>query len=264
MFKQTLQIVLIIILANCYEALASDASSRFIGTHEKGWHWYEAMPVEEEQKEEEKKPEEISSEPSKQPQKKTPSEVVASYRKQLENLLAKAWIEPTPQNILNYQRMQKDMVDRSKVFSDVWMETVFLNPSLDNTIANPVNQKGRHIQLDLEKNQTVDTIKGLSQEYGLFFFFSSNCEFCHQFAPIVKQFSEKYGWEVLPITLDGGSLEEFPNAQRDNGLFSQWNTEVLPALFAVNPNTGHVIPIAFGLTGIDQMEIRIMKLVHKK
>jgi conjugal transfer pilus assembly protein TraF len=261
MFKQTLQIVLIIILANCFEGVASDASSRFIGTHAKGWHWYEAMPVEDEQKEDEKKPEQISSEPSKQHQKKTPSEVVASYRKQLENLLAKAWIEPTPQNILNYQRMQKDLVDRSKVFSDVWMETVFLNPSLDNTIANPVNQKARHIQLDLEKKQTVDTIKNLSQEYGLFFFFSSNCEFCHQFAPIVKQFSEKYGWEVLPITLDGGSLEGFPNAQRDNGLFAQWNTEVLPALFAVNPNTGHVIPIAFGLTGIDQMEIRIMKLV---
>lgn len=162
---------------------------------------------------------------------------------------------------MNYQRMQKDMVDRSKVFSNVWMETVFLNPELDNTIANPVNQKARHIQLDLEKKQTVDTIKNLSQEYGLFFFFSGNCEFCHQFAPIVKQFSEKYGWEVLPITLDGGNLEQFPNAQRDNGLFAQWNTEVLPALFAVNPNTGHVIPIAFGLTGIDQMELRIMKLV---
>lgn len=69
--------------------------------------------------------------------------------------------------------------------------------------------------------------------------------------------------DVLPITLDGGSLEQFPNAQRDNGLFKEWNTEVLPALFAVNPKTGHVIPIAFGLTGIDQMELRIMKLVGK-
>jgi hypothetical protein len=37
----------------------------------------------------------------------------------------------------------------------------------------------------------------------------------------------------------------------------------MPALFAVNPNTGHVIPIALGMTSIDQMEIRIMSLVGK-
>ena len=176
------------------------------------------------------------------------------------------WIHPTPQKIKAYQEMQKDMVDRSKNFSEGWMKNVFLNPELDNTIVSPVNQKARHVQLDLQKQQVTNTIQGLASEYGLFFFFSGACQFCHEFAPIVKKFSEQYGWQVLAISLDGGKLDDFPNSQPDNGLFAQWQQgdqgQVMPALFAVNPQTGHVIPIALGMTSIDQMETRIMSLVE--
>jgi hypothetical protein len=38
----------------------------------------------------------------------------------------------------------------------------------------------------------------------------------------------------------------------------------LPALFAVNPKTGDVVPVAYGLTSLDQMENRIMTLLKDK
>jgi conjugal transfer pilus assembly protein TraF len=248
--------------------VGSQNSFSYYQNHEKGWHWYEIQELEDRNQEVGTK--DIQKEqPQKQalPQKpKSPKEIVASYREELENRLADAWMHPTPHKIKAYQEMQKDMMDRSKTFSEGWMQNVFLNPGLDTTIANPVNQRARHVQLDLEKQQIKATIQSLAKEYGLFFFFSGGCEYCHQFAPIVKQFSEQYGWSVLPISLDGGQLEVFPNAQPDNGLFEQWQQgghKVMPALFAVNPNTGHVIPIALGMTSIDQMEIRIMSLVGK-
>ena len=68
---------------------------------------------------------------------------------------------------------------------------------------------------------------------------------------------------MITISQDGESLEEFPEAEPDNGLFAAWKVEVLPSLYAVNPNTGHVLPIAFGLTSLDQMEERIVTLVQK-
>lgn len=251
------------LLLSLIGVMFSSLNAQYYQNHEKGWHWYEVHPIEEEKKEE--KP--AQSDDSKSSKARSPSEVVADYRKELENRLADAWMHPTPHKIKAYQEMQKDMMDRSKNFSEGWMQNVFLNPDLDNTIANPVNQRARHVQLDLEKKQIKATIQGLAKEYGLFFFFSGACEYCHQFAPIVKHFSEQYGWTVLPISLDGGQLEVFPNAQPDNGLFEQWQQggkgQVIPALFAVNPNTGHVIPIALGMTSIDQMEVRIMSLVGK-
>jgi conjugal transfer pilus assembly protein TraF len=248
------------------DAASQHLSAQYYQNHEKGWHWYEQQILED--RDQESEADHVKEQPSEKSKSKTPKEIVASYREELENRLADAWMHPTPRKIKAYQDMQKDMMDRSKNFSDGWMQNVFLNPDLDNTIANPVNQRARHVQLDHQKKQVTQTIHELAAEYGLFFFFSANCEFCHQFAPIVKQFSEQYGWRVLPISLDGGQLETFPNAQPDNGLFEQWQQgeqrKVMPALYAVNPNTGHVIPIALGLTSIDQMEIRIMSLVAKR
>ena len=87
------------------------------------------------------------------PSRKSPKEIVAEYREELENRLADAWMHPTPHKIKAYQEMQQDMVERSKTFSEGWMKNVFLNPALDNTIANPVNQQARHVQLDLQKKR---------------------------------------------------------------------------------------------------------------
>jgi len=223
--------------------------STFFKDHARGWHWYESLPVPEE------------GEPQKEKATpKTSSGLVKAYREELENRLHHAWVEPTPQNVKSYQEMQKDMMDRSKVFSHVWLQNVFRNPELDHTIVSPVNQQARHLQLDLKKEQARNTIKTLSQDHGLFFFFAGDCPHCHTFAPLVKRFSQMYGWEVIAISVDGGRLAEFPDAQNDNGLFMACEVKVLPSLYAVNPLTQSVLPVAYGVTAMDEMETRIMAL----
>ena len=220
----------------------------------RGWHWYESLPVIDEEEAESQKA--IS---------KTPSQTLKAYQDELEKRLHTAWVSPTSKNIQAYQEMQKDMVDRAKLFSTRWMQNVFSQPELDHTLVSPVNHQARHVKIDQEKQKIHQTIQGLSQEYGLFFFFSSDCLYCHQFAPIVKQFSQLYGWEVMAISLDGGSIADFPEAQPDNGLSQIWDIKSLPSLYAVNPRTQEAVPIAQGLTSLDEMETRIMTLIgdHK-
>lgn len=253
--------------------LASPAHTSFFGEHERGWHWYEPVPTCEEPAADEDTPE--SRDAQKQNHRpKTPSDLIKAYREELENRLHAAWVYPTPQNIKAYQEMQKDMMDRSKVFSTVWLQTVFQNPELDHTLISPVNQRGRHLQIDLEKNRTFEVIKGLSQTWGLFFFFSNDCPYCHQFAPIVKKFASSYQWEVIAIQIGDSSAigtnnqddisKLFPNVQPNNGLFQAWGIKVLPTLFAVNPKTQEAIPVAYGLTSLDEMENRIMTLLGDK
>lgn len=239
----------------------------FFQEHARGWHWYEPVSIFEDSKEElveeEKAREKIS------PQSKTSSELIKAYREELEARLHRAWVYPTPQNIKFYQEMQKDFMNRSKIFATVWMQNVFQNPELDHTLISPVNQQARHLQIDLEKERINGTIKNLPESYGLFFFFSENCPYCHQFAPIVKRFAESYDWKVIAISVDAdasgrGSIAEFPNAEVDYGLFEMWGLKALPALFAVNPATKEAIPIAYGLTSLDEIENRIMKLLGAK
>lgn len=243
------------LLALSFLTSASHADS-FFKDHARGWHWYESMPVAKEENPSQTQPENTAT-----PSPKTPSELVKAYREELENRLHRAWVDPTHKNIKLYQEMQKDMMNRSKVFSHTWLQTVFQNPDLDHTLVSPVNQHARHLQLDLEKERTHKTIKALSEENGLFFFFAGDCPHCHTFAPIVKRFSEQYGWNVIAISVDGGALLEFPDAQKDNGLFQAWEVKVLPSLYAVNPATKTVIPVAYGVTAMDEMENRIMTLI---
>ena len=263
MFRQPLPILFLslTLLIGMAPAFASHAT--FYNDHAKGWHWYEQLPIQEEDKEEKEKPkkEGQTTASAKKPSKpRTPTEIVAAYKKELERRLHQAWLHPTSDNVRAYQEMQMDMMNRSTQFSNTWMDNVYRSPQLDHTISHPVNQKARHIELDLEKQKTRQLIQGLSKSYGLFFFFSSHCAYCHAFAPTVKQFSKDYGWDVLAISVDGGKLDDFPGAVPDNGLLQQWDVQALPALFAVNPQTEHVIPIAYGMISIDEMETRILKL----
>lgn len=232
----------------------------FFNDHARGWHWYESVPMLEDQLEEKLEDEKTAEKT--QSQIKTPTVLIKAYRQELEARLNKAWIYPTTQNIKSYQEMQKDLMNRSKIFATVWMQNVFQNPDLDHTLISPVNQQARHLQIDLEKERTRKTIQQLSQTYGLFFFFSSDCPYCHQFAPIVKRFADNYDWKVIAISVDGGKLKEFPDAQSDNGWFEVWGLKALPALFAINPSTKSAIPIAYGLTSMDEMENRIMRLLE--
>lgn len=231
----------------------------FFGDHSRGWHWYETLPLPPEEANAEEEDSQKRDTPSPAPQK-SPREIVKAYREELENRLNAAWLSPTPANLRSYQEMQKDMLDRSNDFSTSWIQNVFQNPDLDHTLVSPVNQQGRHLQIDLEKQRMASIIQNLSQNYGLFFFFSSDCPYCHQFAPIVKRFAQTYGWDVIAISVDGGSIAEFPNAEPDNGLFQTWDIKALPSLYAVNPQTQEAIPIAHGLTSMDEMENRIMTL----
>jgi conjugal transfer pilus assembly protein TraF len=237
---------------------ALNAWGDFYAQHNQGWHWYEPLP------EPEKAPQKSTTEQSKAPTVGTATKQVEAFKKELETRLHKAWLNPTPANIYAYQVIQKEMTDRARQFSHIWMQNVLTKPELDHTLTSPVNQMARHVYYDAETKRIHSTIQGLAASYGLFFFMSGSCAYCERFAPIVKQFVQTYGWKVLAITVDGATLEEFPQALPDEGLMTQWNVRVLPSLFAVNPTTGHVIPVAFGLTSIDEIEQRIMTLITEK
>lgn len=66
--------------------------------------------------------------------------------------------------------------------------------------------------------------------------------------------------EVEYYSIDDGSTPEFPQAAPDNDLAQAWNIKTLSFLYAVNSQTQQVIPIAHGLTSMDEMENRMIVL----
>ena len=117
--------------------------------------------------------------------------------------------------------------------------------------------------LDQQKENMDRQIRALSKTHGLFFFYSSQCSYCKEFAPIVKSFAQKYHWEVLPISMDGKILPEFPKSRVDNGTAKTLGVQFVPTLLAVEPKRGKVFPLSYGMSTHDQIEDRIRVLIIK-
>lgn len=250
---------------------AVKAEASFFEKRAEGWHWYEDRCdtcVEEQEDSPPRKsplpeglnPDKLHPERGTRETKSlplTPTEEIEAQRKALEGQLHAAIINPTKENITAYLILQKALMDQSQRFAESWKEVVMRTPSLDETLAHPVDQNARHVYYAERNKNLAKRIKALSQEYGLFFFFKETCAYCHQLSPLIKRFSQKHGWSVLPISMDGGTLPEFPDAKRDNGISKRLQIAHIPALVAIHPTTGKLIPLAYGLVSESEIEDRI-------
>lgn len=242
-----------------FSAFADEDKKSYFDEHEQGWHWYKATPEEKPEVEKDSK-----QNPLEKAKSLTPMEELKQYQKRLEEAKALAVMHPNRENIAQYQYLQYEAMERAQKFSTIWMENVFKNPELNYARISPTSQNARHIYLQEQTKKKEQKIHELSKTYGLFFFFKNGCAYCDAFAPIVKKFSEKYHWEVLAISEFGERNELFERNVKDNGLAQTWGVKMYPSLFAVNPKTGHVIPISDGMISIEEMEDRIMVITQEE
>jgi conjugal transfer pilus assembly protein TraF len=138
------------------------------------------------------------------------AEQLAAISKQLEELKARAILEPTPENISHYIAFQREQLDRASSFADMWQRTVWQNPDLDYTLQRPVSQLGKRTWLDTRNADRERVLSQISQRYGVFYFYSSACAACETFGPIMRSVSDRFGLTVMAISLDGGPTRAFP------------------------------------------------------
>jgi len=155
-------------------------------------------------------------------------------------------------------RNKKKWVDKSANFASIWSHLLLSNPNLDETvIGRPVSRYGLqfHKAQALEKREQL--IAGLAENQGLFFFYEGRNPASEHIASVVQNFSKKYGWEILPISVDGEVLDELPQSKKDNGIAREMGVKVFPALVIVDPKKNTATPIAYGLISTDKIEENI-------
>ena len=100
--------------------------------------------------------------------------------------------------------------------------------------------------------------RALARDHALFFFFRSDCPYCHQFGPYLSEFEAKFGLTVVPISVDGGPLlPAFPNPKIDNGIARALDVREVPALFLVEPHSGRIVPIGYGVLSESELLERL-------
>ncbi len=228
--------------------------SSYWGDSERGWHFYE-----------DPEPEPVAppkaapaSAPKSEPNK--PPEIVQFERlqKKLEEYRNIAIINPTEPNVRRYMELESKVVGQASLFADVAQRVAWSTPELDPTLqGRPVNAKAlevfEHDQLETRSRSIAE----LGKEHVLFFFFRSDCPYCHAFAPTLEAFQARHGIQVIPVSMDGGGLPNFPHPRRDNGIARTLNVAQVPAVFLAQPFTGKITPIGFGVLSESQLLERI-------
>ncbi len=230
--------------------LAAEVHSEASFYHKKaeGWFWYEELKKELEKRD--TKNDDCLAEQ----QPLTPTEQILEQRKTIEQKLHQAIIMPSIENIKSYLTLQRALMNQSQRFAENWQKTLLYHPELDETRIHPVNQRARHLYLASEDSRKTEKSKQLAKDYGVFFFFEGSCIYCQAFSETLKHFSEKYGFSLLPISLDGQPLSALPEFKSDNGLAEQFNIATVPSVIALHTKTKALIPLAFKMISLSELE----------
>lgn len=229
----------------------------------RGWHFYEEPEI--------PRPEPPTSEPrlttpassAAAASRRTPAhppEIVEFERlqKTLEELRHIAIMRPTEANVRRYMELEAQVVSRASTFADVAQRIAWSSPELDPTLqGRPVNAKALEVFDQLQTAQRSQSISALGRDHVLFFFFRSDCPYCHAFAPTLEAFQARHGIKVVAISVDGGPIPGFANARRDNGIATTLRVSQVPAVYLAQPFTGKITPIGFGVLSEAQLVERI-------
>lgn len=236
----------------------SSYADTFFTEHERGWYWYEIIPEEAEV--------EAGKDSNGQSVNRTssPLDQLKQLQQTLETAKAKAVLTPTETNVRDYISLQNTVAKQSAQFAATWQQVLWKNPELDYSLIKPTGLLAKQAYLDSKKVSFQHSVSSFAKSHGLWFFFRSDCGYCHRFAPILKRISDKYGFAVMAISLDGGVLPEFPNAAVNAGQAERLGVQGVPALFAVNPKNEEIMPITHGLVSEGELIERIWALTTQE
>lgn len=222
----------------------------------RGWHFYENPPPEEPGPAARSAPA-IPPRPSAPPR---PPELVEFERlqKTLEDLRNIAIMRPTERNVRRYMELEMQVVNRASYFADVAQRVAWATPELDPTLqGRPVNAQALEVFDQQQRSDRSTSVESLGRDHVLFFFYRSDCPYCHAFAPTLQAFEARHSIQVVAVSVDGGPMPGFPKARPDNGIATALKVTQVPAVFLAQPFTGKITSIGFGVLSESQLLERI-------
>lgn len=257
--------------------LAADAASEesaapppapYYQTGAQGWFWYEQPPVQP------KKPQPkpvvptavavpppVQVKPAEDPS--DPLVQMKQVQEAIERAQARAVLDPTPANVQAFMVANAQAQAQAARFAETWQQVLWQTPQLDYRLVKPADDQAIHAFNDAKLAINEQFLREASQRYGLFFFFRSTCPYCHKLAPILRQFAATYGFHILPVSLDGKGLPEFPAFQTSQQIALELKVEAVPAIFLVEPNKRDIQPISYGFITWDELRTRIYTVLNK-
>lgn len=227
-------------------------AASFLEDRERGWYWFE-------------EPKGNAAKDLNQPLRQAfdANKAMEKLQHSIQQALNLAILVPTEVNIQHYLNLQIKAFHLSQRFAEVAKLLQVKVPDLDYQIEAPYHHQANILKNRQDRIKAEDAAKQLATTHGLFFFFDSGCPYCTVMAPNVLGFANKHNFHLIPVSVGGGSLPEFPSTVPDNGIADAYGVTHLPALFAVNPKTNEVLKLANRVVSQTELEDVILRYQYR-
>ena len=233
-----------------------------------GWHFYcDPEPEPEVEPDEKPKPEiaKVRDEKPKVDDFKTAQQKLAVFANQVEELKAKAILEPTEANLIAYMRIQKVMIDKAETFQKAWSLALYKTPELDHNTVSPLTNSGIFDYQDKLNTERKAKLAEISQTHVLMLVVEKPeiCYTCKTQTEIIGRMIPKFGLPIFVVTKDGYTYPALPNAERDNGNLKGLGLgeNPTPFLAIIDPKEGKVFQIGHGLLTEDLILSRVLEVM---
>jgi len=222
------------------------AFAGFYDHAKRGWFWFEGKDIDTQQKQED---DQISAEEAKA--------IAESITKELDDLRYVMFARPTVENVRNYREKEKVLMQKSEELYDVWEQSNFLYPHLNDKLVEPTNVHAVKLDRQIKKDQQSKNIKEFMQNYDLILFRSGECKHCQAFEPVLKSFADKYAIKVEAVSLDDSLSMYFENKSAKQ-LVKALNIDAYPVVIAVHKHNLEMFELIRGFVTIDELEEYVM------
>lgn len=196
------------------------------------------------------------------------------FQQRLENALNAAVANPSEANLAAFLETWAQARSKASVFTDRAQLLAARMPWVDETTqgTRPPNPAALRVYDQVATDHKDDLMRRLATTHGLYFFFRSDCPYCHAQAPMLKQLEQKYGFTVFPVSLDGKGIPMYPRPARDNGISHQVMETLripeghfqVPFTVLAEPSTRDLLPVGFGPMTAAEMTDRIAMLLRSR
>lgn len=195
---------------------------------------------------------------------KTSKEAQAEH----DRLLDVALFSPTEANVLAYNQFKTELLAASETFAAVTQRVIWNNPEIDYNSQRPAAGFAAVNAKEQTLNFEADLLKQYAANYGILFFFRSDCAYCHEQVPVLGELNYKYGFEILGVSMDNKPIKTVNKWVPDNGISLKVSDgkgiKVTPSMYLVAKDKSHSLFLGAGLIALDEVGYRLRLLTLEK
>ncbi|OJY94424.1 MAG: hypothetical protein BGP25_05385 [Lysobacterales bacterium 63-13] len=254
---------LLMLMALPVPLVAQDLSNS--ASNKQGWFWYvDPANLEPPKPDSEPIPEIPSASPSQDVRSPSTGYSTSWIRENLPKLRDEAIDDPSPEKVRAYLYVQRLAMDRASEFQSTVAFVTEADPYLDQVSRFPTSEGGAQLGDRRASNEKESLLFDLSARTGIWFFYRSDCSFCHAMVPVLLNLNRQFGFKIMPIAIDGRPLDpRLPRFTADQGQAAYLGVEVTPSFFLVQPpNLNDVVPIAQGFIPLSDLTDRIVRMAY--